>query len=85
VLQAERLRRDLPLTAAEAVREPGNFDKYFPDTGPLRRELYPKSLQFFAAGVRYRERLLYTGGVEDTPTCQIAIPVAGLRRPSRVN
>jgi hypothetical protein len=42
---------------AEAVREPGNFDKYFPDTGPLRRELYPKSLQFFAAGVRYRERL----------------------------
>jgi Terminase large subunit, T4likevirus-type, N-terminal len=57
VLQAERLRRDLPLTAPEAVREPGNFEKYFPDEGPLRRELYPRSMQFFAAGVRYRERL----------------------------
>lgn len=31
---------------------------YFPDTGPLRRELYPKHLEFFAAGADHRERLL---------------------------
>lgn len=30
---------------------------YFPDTGPLRRELYPKHLEFFKAGATKRERL----------------------------
>ena len=30
---------------------------YFPDEGPLRRELYSKHLEFFAAGASYRERL----------------------------
>jgi phage terminase large subunit-like protein len=29
---------------------------FFPDAGPLRRELYPKHLEFFAAGLNYRER-----------------------------
>ena len=31
---------------------------YYPDDGPLRRELYPKHLDFFAAGVQYRERCM---------------------------
>ena len=31
------------------------FD-YYPDTGPLRRELYPKHLEFFKAGAEFRER-----------------------------
>lgn len=31
---------------------------YYPETGPLRRELYPKHLSFFEAGTRYRERLM---------------------------
>lgn len=31
---------------------------YFPDAGPLRRELYPKHMEFFKAGTEYRERLL---------------------------
>jgi phage terminase large subunit-like protein len=30
---------------------------YFPDTGPLRRELYRKHLEFFALGAHKRERL----------------------------
>lgn len=29
---------------------------YYPDAGPLRRELYPKHMEFFAAGAEYRER-----------------------------
>ena len=30
---------------------------YYPDTGPLRRALYTRHLQFLAAGAEYRERL----------------------------
>lgn len=30
---------------------------YYPDTGPLRRELYPKHLEFFALGKDHAERL----------------------------
>lgn len=33
------------------------MQKLFPDQGPLRRELYPKHLEFFAAGKKYKERL----------------------------
>ncbi len=29
---------------------------YYPETGPLRRELYPRHMEFFAAGANYRER-----------------------------
>ncbi len=36
------------------------FDLFYPDTGPLRRELYQKQLEFFRAGAKYRER----------PTCR---------------
>jgi len=32
------------------------IDSYYPDTGPLRRELYGKHLEFFAAGAEHRER-----------------------------
>lgn len=31
---------------------------YYPDLGPLKRDLYPKHLSFFEAGQRYRERLM---------------------------
>lgn len=31
------------------------FD-YYPDAGPLRRDLYPRHLEFFEAGANYRER-----------------------------
>ncbi len=32
------------------------FFDYFPDTGPLRRDLYQKHLAFFRAGANFRER-----------------------------
>lgn len=32
--------------------------KYFPTEGPLRRELYPKHMEFFRAGLHHRERLM---------------------------
>lgn len=34
---------------------------YFPDTGPLRRELYRKHLEFFEAGTAYPERAFIAG------------------------
>lgn len=37
------------------------FDSWFPDSGPLRRELYPKHLAFFEAGNEHRERLFMAG------------------------
>ena len=33
------------------------IESFYPDAGPLRRELYVKHLEFFAAGARYNERL----------------------------
>lgn len=33
------------------------IDTMYPETGPLRRELYPKHMQFFEAGKIHRERL----------------------------
>lgn len=37
------------------------FTKLYPDNGPVRRELYPKHLAFFAAGVDSRERAFLAG------------------------
>jgi len=35
-----------------------NISSFYPDEGPLRRDLYPKHTGFFAAGAKYRERLM---------------------------
>lgn len=35
--------------------------QFYPDEGPLRRELYPRHLEFFRAGAEYRERLFMAG------------------------
>lgn len=44
----------LLLIAAEKQRRQRNrIAEYFPDTGVCRRELYPKHMQFFAAGGRH--------------------------------
>lgn len=42
------------ITRADSRRRLWSF---YPDAGPLRRELYPKHLQFFRGGVQHRERL----------------------------
>lgn len=38
------------------ARKNHKFRTYFPDTGPLRRELYPRHMVFFDAGSLYRFR-----------------------------
>ncbi len=47
VLKAEQLRR-----------QRNKLVRYYPDEGPLRRELYTKHTAFFAAGATYGERLM---------------------------
>src|SRR5215472_14191587 len=49
------------LDEAIRIQAENRIDYFYPDTGPLRRELYPKHLAFFAAGKEYRERMLMAG------------------------
>lgn len=57
-------------TACGYVRTLDNYQRfftYYPETGPLRRELYPKHMAFFEAGLDHRERLaLCANGVGKT-------------------
>src|SRR6202050_1128299 len=42
---------------SEGDRRQCPFLTMFSDTGTGRRELYPKQIEFFAAGLQYKERL----------------------------
>lgn len=42
-------------------RQRRKIDSFYPDEGPLRRELYPKHLQIFAGGKDCRERMFLAG------------------------
>jgi len=44
------------LKALETHDRVNSIDSYFPDRGPLRRELYSKHLQIFRFGAEYQER-----------------------------
>ncbi len=44
-----------------AVRQRRKIDRFYPDAGHLRRDLYVKHQQFFAAGVEHSERLAICG------------------------
>lgn len=50
----ERLRE--LLREEERRRKTRVFQTLYPDEGPLRRELYPKHMEFFALGAVHRER-----------------------------
>jgi phage terminase large subunit-like protein len=57
------------------------FDSYFPDTGPCRRELYPKHMEFFAAGALYKERLFMAAnrcGKSESGAYETACHLTGL-------
>jgi hypothetical protein len=56
-MDAQR-KRELALLLSEAKRRAGmnKIDTFYPETGPLRRELYPRHMEFFEVGAAYRER-----------------------------
>jgi phage terminase large subunit-like protein len=45
-------------TAELRRRARTKINRYYPEAGELRRELYPRHLSFFAAGAKHRERLM---------------------------
>lgn len=53
-----RMALALALAEKERRARERKILSYYPEVGPLRRELYPKHLSFFEAGTRYRERLM---------------------------
>src|ERR1700683_661176 len=44
------------------------IDTYYPESGPLRRELYDKHMEFFAAGAYCRETRFFGGNRGRTTT-----------------
>lgn len=46
------------LKELERRKKRNSIDQYFPDSGPLRRELYKKHMEFFGAGKKYSERTM---------------------------
>ena len=64
------------------ARERNKFQRfYFPDKGPLRRELYAKQMEFFAAGAKQRERLLMAGnrvGKSESGAFEVTCHLTGL-------
>ncbi|MES2355600.1 MAG: terminase family protein [Pseudomonadota bacterium] len=73
----------LALLEERERRERGRkFLSYYPDTGPLRRELYPKHMTFFANGATFPERALMganrTGKTEGCGGFEIVCHLTGL-------
>lgn len=59
-LQGKRELLALRIEANRRKKRRKIYD-YYPETGPLRRELYPKHMEFFEAGARFRERGFIAG------------------------
>ena len=61
MIELIELKRPISLADVERVerwRSHNRIQRFYPDQGPLRRELYPKHLAFFAAGAEHRERII---------------------------
>ncbi len=76
----------LDLTALIELRDRRRLgrklDTYFPDEGPLRRELYKKHMEFFAAGANYTQRCMMaanrTGKTEGAGGYELTLHLTGL-------
>ena len=59
LLSADEKREMLAILEEKRYRQSRRkLFTYYPDHGPLRRELYPKHMAFFRAGLKDRERLM---------------------------
>lgn len=80
-LSKEQLEELIAIQEELALRKSRRkIDVMFPDTGPLRRELYPKHLEFFRAGAFHRERLLMAGnrvGKTEAAGCECVYHLTG--------
>lgn len=87
-LWEEQARRQLSQTELQKeqsrLREAERYRKklysYFPDTGPLRRDLYPRHMKFLEAGARHRERAFIAGnriGKTETGAYEVSCHLTG--------
>lgn len=60
-LPEKEKRRLLTLMREHTTRQNYKFYQFFPDSGDLRRELYVKHMEFFAAGANHRAKLYMAG------------------------
>lgn len=69
------------LTERERRRSGNKIATYFPATGPVRRELYPRHMEFFRAGKIHRERLMCAanrvGKTESVGGYELALHLTG--------
>ncbi len=78
----EKLQRLALLQEQTNRRKRRKLWSYYPDTGPLRRELYVKHMKFFAAGAKYRQRLMLAanriGKTEGVGLYELVLHLTGL-------
>src|SRR5574343_1054397 len=82
-LPLEQKRKALTiLRQKNKLKKARSYDKYYPDNGPLRRELYPKHQGFFEAGAWARERLFLAanrvGKTEGVGGYELTLHLTGL-------
>lgn len=74
-------RRLLEVHDELQARKRYSFDKYFPETGPLRRGRYLRTMEFFAGGATHKERLYCAGnrvGKTDSGAYEMTCHLTGL-------
>lgn len=59
--QADLIKKIRILRELRKRERQRKFFRMFPDEGPFRRELYPKQMELFKAGVYHKERLFMAG------------------------
>jgi len=58
VISRADLLEEISIREEQQRRKAGRrLERFYPDEGPLRRELYPKHLEFFRLGAHLRGRL----------------------------
>lgn len=79
--QQDRIRLQAIFREERRRKYAGTMTTYFPETGPLRRNLYQKHLAFFRAGAVHRERLMLAanrvGKTETAGGFETALHVTG--------
>jgi hypothetical protein len=83
--QAEKIELLALLDEKERRKATRKLFTYYPERGAFRRELYPRHMEFFAAGADNRERLMLAanrvGKTEGVGGFEMALHLTGLYPP----
>jgi phage terminase large subunit-like protein len=81
-MSREKLIKKIQIKKAiQKINSENKINSYFPETGPLRRELYKKHTEFFKAGATFTERLFMAanrvGKTESAGGCEVTYHLTG--------